>query len=368
MKIMISGYQIIQDAQLLIDGITMVTGSNNHGKSAIVRAVESCLFSEQGDEFINDEMGVVQVRLIFEAEQGFPEADIKWEKGRGTGAIYHINGERYAKERGKPPVDIMSSLGFRDVVVRDRKQRLYFWRLHDGLFMVVDHPSYVFGFISNLMEHEKIVPVLKEMAKEGDEVKNRLKDTESKCQVYETEIENTRLTLEELKEVLDSQEEDIQMIEDGVTMLKALETYQSSIEAYNKSIKFCSQQIEMLSVTVPEKGTLEEIKEGIERYESLMEYRESLSQIIFRIKNLRYSLNIEEKKDVPREELAEVEEGIRRLSEFKSFYSRLSVCQNNIDIVLSEIKQEEGNLVSSRKSFEKLKKGLGVCPLCGKEF
>lgn len=368
MRIGISGYQVIKDAELVIDGITMVTGSNNHGKSSIIRAAESCLFSEQGDDFINDEMGVVQVRMIFESEGDFPDADIAWQKGRGTGAVYKINGERYSKERGKPPLEEMSNLGFREITVRDKKQRLYFWRLHDGLFMVVDHPSYIFGFISNLMEHEKIVPVLKDMAKEGDEVKSRLKEIEAKCEVYEQEIENTKLAEEQLKEIIENHENDIQMIEDGVSMLRGLEIYSSNLFTHNQAIDYCMEQISILSEKVPDKKLLGKIQESLNWYNFLVGSREELNQRSTKISSLSHVIKVLDSKKVSREDLTDLGEAIKRLGDLKALKARLLVYANNIQIVLEEISREERNLMSQKKSFEKMKKELGVCPLCGKEF
>lgn len=368
MKLSISGYQIIQEAELFVEGITMVTGSNNQGKSSIIRAVESCLFSEQGDDFIHDEMGVVQVRMEFDEEENFPKADIAWQKGRGSGAIYFINGVRFAKDRGKPPIDEMTPLGFKEIIVRNKKQRLYFWRLHDALFMVVDHPSFVFAFISNLMEHEKILPVLKDMSKEGDEVKFRLKEIEARSQVYETEIENARLEEERLKDIIDSQRNDIQMIGDGVSMLKGLESFQVKLAEYNKSIEDCYLVISEYAKVLPEVGLLERIKTNIDKYEYLIKSKENLIQVSMRIKNLNSTIAMLEQLEISDEDLSDLDKGIQRLSEYKVLRGQLLVYKNNIDIVTVEIKRGEKDLEFEKETFEKMKKDLGVCPLCGKEF
>ena len=54
LAIRVKDFQIIQDVSLSIKGITLVVGSNNNGKSSLVRALYAAIYNRQGSNFIRD--------------------------------------------------------------------------------------------------------------------------------------------------------------------------------------------------------------------------------------------------------------------------------------------------------------------------
>jgi DNA repair ATPase RecN len=367
MKLQISGYQVIKEAELEIQGITVITGSNNHGKSAIIRAIESCFFSEMGDEFINDHMTSASVRIVFQGDEGFEDLDISWTKQRSTGAVYRINEERYAKERGKPPLEEIEKYGIREITVRDKKQRLFFWRLHDGLFMVVDNPSYVFGFISNLMEQEKVIPVLKTMAKEGDIVKVRLKDMEVKEKIYRDSVTELEGKLSELDNIL-LYSKSVDMLNQGKDMLIALCRAKERIDSLDFSILDLSKKLRNLFGKIPDKKKIQFVENSLRSHSDLCIYRQKLFEGKIRINNLEKSIKSMKKIKVDKTAIDSIFSKITSVRALQRAKNSITDIDNQIVLVIGSIKDFTLYGANLKRKFTAFKRKIKVCPFCGKKF
>ncbi len=122
-------FQSLKDVTLPVEGLTVVVGDSNTGKSALLRAVSSVLFNRSGGYFVRRGEAMAEVALT-----GLPGGlDVAWEKGKKPG-VYTVNGDRFEKVgKGTPaPVEAL----YHDVELPDASLRPQLAAQQDGLFLL----------------------------------------------------------------------------------------------------------------------------------------------------------------------------------------------------------------------------------------
>ena len=66
MKVEIKNYQSIVSQTLEVEGLTVVVGKSNVGKSALLRSISASWFGQSGDYFIRDGTPNCEVRCVFD--------------------------------------------------------------------------------------------------------------------------------------------------------------------------------------------------------------------------------------------------------------------------------------------------------------
>jgi tetratricopeptide (TPR) repeat protein len=97
-KVRVRDFQSIEDGEIAIDGLTVLTGTNNAGKSAFFRAVRGAFTNARGSDFVRVGKSHCIVDITFEDGQ-----TLTWEKGSKVNR-YVINGKAYDRVgHGVPP-------------------------------------------------------------------------------------------------------------------------------------------------------------------------------------------------------------------------------------------------------------------------
>lgn len=100
MKIKIKNFQSLKDIELDVSGLTILTGSNNTGKSAVIRAVSGVFNNTRGNSFVR--YGETHSTVAVEWSD---TEQVTWEKGKGTNR-YTINGKVFDKVGSSPPEEL----------------------------------------------------------------------------------------------------------------------------------------------------------------------------------------------------------------------------------------------------------------------
>ena len=106
----IKDFQSIADAELVVDRLTVVTGANNSGKTAVVRAVRGVFSNGLGDACVRYGREKFSITLAFDDGQ-----TVTWEKGAKIKPTYIINGKKLHPGRGVP--EEVSVLGISPIQV-----------------------------------------------------------------------------------------------------------------------------------------------------------------------------------------------------------------------------------------------------------
>jgi len=87
-EVWIKNYQSIREAHLVIEGFTVISGPNNSGKSALMRALRGPLENTPGDKFVRHGAEFCSVKY------GFPDGrTVEWRKGPKVKPTYIIDGD-----------------------------------------------------------------------------------------------------------------------------------------------------------------------------------------------------------------------------------------------------------------------------------
>lgn len=146
-KLTIDNFQSIGHAELILDGLTVIVGPSDRGKSALLRAVEAALFNRAGEQFVRIGAKTAVVTLELPEPDAAGVHRVRWEKGKGVNK-FDVDGAAYAKV-GKGAPDALAAMGFRDTLIGARLKddgkpeggrlmRPQVARQFDGIFLLDD--------------------------------------------------------------------------------------------------------------------------------------------------------------------------------------------------------------------------------------
>ena len=87
-KVRVKDFQSIADASITVDGFTVITGPNNSGKSALMRAIRGAFQNTRGSGFVRHKKAKTSVEVEFSDGN-----KLEWSKGTAKSAkpTYVIN-------------------------------------------------------------------------------------------------------------------------------------------------------------------------------------------------------------------------------------------------------------------------------------
>lgn len=135
-KARVQNFQSIEDAEIVVDGFTVITGANNSGKTALVRAILGAFQNTKGYRYVRH--GAKHCTVTLEFEDG---SKLKWEKGKGVNR-YVINGKTYDKVGSGVPAE-MAELGVFPLSVGGHTLWPQIAKQFDGQVFLLNQPGSV---------------------------------------------------------------------------------------------------------------------------------------------------------------------------------------------------------------------------------
>ena len=184
-RVRVQNFQSVEDAEVVIDGLTVVTGANNSGKTALMRAIRGVFTNAPAGPLVRHGAAHLSVALTFD-----DGTEVKWEKGwekpnrKGkTINRYTINGVGISNVgRGVPPE--VEALGVREISASSDRIWPQIAQQFDGTLFLVNRPgSSVAEALSDVERVGKLSSALKASEKDRrqtqSELKVRRKDAEA---------------------------------------------------------------------------------------------------------------------------------------------------------------------------------------------
>jgi len=180
MRIKIQNFQRIAKADLLAEGLTVITGPSNRGKSALIRAIQATLFGRSGEDFIRHGETTCLVNLELENDK------ISWAKSRKSGgsATLNINGTVYSKLGREGPQPHTEKLGYCELKVREQKIRPQFAAQHDSPFLVSESDT-VIAELFKVLGRADVVTEAQDNCRKDLKGKQQRKDLRTEDQVLQ---------------------------------------------------------------------------------------------------------------------------------------------------------------------------------------
>lgn len=135
-------FQAVKDADLEIEGLTVITGPSNRGKSSLLRAIAAAIFGASGDAFVRNGTDAASVGLKDEY------VTIKWRKvaaskvTKNLMTAIEVNGTTYTK-LGREHSELTAPFGFKEIRTKDMKLRPQVAMQHDPIFLLTSSENTV---------------------------------------------------------------------------------------------------------------------------------------------------------------------------------------------------------------------------------
>jgi hypothetical protein len=174
-EVQIKGFQSIQSVDFSVNGLTVLVGENDIGKSSVFRAIHSILRNRSGEGFISKGFAKSNVSL------STAENTIEWEKPRKSGSEYHLDGVSYSKVGRKSP-EFVSELGFGTIELKSGHIDPHFSSQGEAPFLIKSSGQLLTDFFSELLKFGPLAKASHASAKE-------LRQSNSDIRLYTQEIE-----------------------------------------------------------------------------------------------------------------------------------------------------------------------------------
>ena len=362
MEIGIKDFQCLEDVALHIDeGLTVIVGPSNVGKSAVFRAIESAVYNRSSDTQIRAGKTKALVKVVM------GDKVFVWmrDKTKSSKVAYKVGRAVYQKiGRGQLPV-IGEEFGLKEIVVLNSKERLNFWKQMRFPFLLDKTGSQLFEFLSFSEEGYNVIA--KNMKKDLQELVKDREEVVLETDILLEQIESTKERYESLK-VLDPCREVLDKIRKPLIKYNIVKDCCLEIERLTKVITGLSCErdkqreayietrdfpklvgeisgVETLSSRL---GEIEELQKGIR------EFSEEIER--FREKLLKYSV------------LGKLEGFDRKVEVYRKYIEGLTEAVAQIESVEEDLSTGREVLEFMYKEREGVLAELGefkVCPLCG---
>lgn len=194
----VRGFCSLIDATLeLRNGITIIRGVSNEGKSSLLKALYQLLYNPSGRGFINQSLGSCDITLYYGGHT------IEYHKTQTSSTKYTIDGDVYDKVTGPLP-QLVDLLGFThgELLTTDR---VLFWSQMSLPFLLYDSPKDRYEILSSGIYNLEDVRDL--MVEDNKALSKSIDDTNTKLSLLQKDIDRLQQSVFDdthLREVYDN--------------------------------------------------------------------------------------------------------------------------------------------------------------------
>lgn len=390
----IKNFQSIEDSSILIDGLTAITGTNNSGKTAAMRAIRGVFTNPPAGPLVRHGAAFLSVSLSLDDgttvvwEKGWEKPD---KKGK-TVNRYLLNGHAIQSVGAGVPPEIQN-LGVREVKAASDTIWPQIAEQFDGtLFLVNRSGSAIAEALSDVEKVGKLTSALRLSEKDNRSVKDKLKIRREDITTKEKEVSRYEglgdvglmiSRLETENSSIESQKSHIARLESLLVSLRSAESKVSLFAGFDPSV-------------LPDPSRLLRVSKGLDKVLGLNNRLESAVSALEPLSGF-HSIPVPGHSTVSSEfgKLQSLERLNDRLQQTKSRASALSGFSTSLpapdslnhdldkfrkaaslykDLTSAEttlsdrdrqLEEAEAELRASKSEVKDILDELGVCPTCG---
>lgn len=391
MKVSVKDFQIVKSASLeFIPGLTVIQGESNNGKSALFRAIKSCIYNEPGTT--NVRVGCKNYMV------GIEHKGHKVIFQKGENSLYMIDGQQFNKVGKSQVPEVANALGIKALSINDSTEKINFWDQMEKPFLLDRNSSDLFRFIVDSGEDDNLNTTLRTMVSD----KNKLNTDKN---LKEGSIATLKQQIDTMEQTLAGSEEKIKLCENIISFgpmtsklltinntitnitnkEKEIEETTNTIEKKRAIKEEIESRMNTLSYNISKK---EQLQEKVNNYTITSSTLENINEALKNKVDFKVLLPTIDKtikdKSILNEKLTRISEINTILSNIKGTKIEFSVSQDEINklsslkTVLDRISylQDTLNQVENRKlqldkEYEPILKeynSIKVCPYCGNKL
>lgn len=146
MRARIFNFQSLAQVDIKIEGLTVIVGPSDIGKSALIRAISAALYGMPGEYFIRAGTTETVVALDGVPKVNGGTLDVEWHKGKGIN-YFVIDGEKYDKVARETPAHLPIA-GYKELQINDEYIRPQISEQHDRMFLLDRSGAFVHDVIA----------------------------------------------------------------------------------------------------------------------------------------------------------------------------------------------------------------------------
>ena len=392
-EVRIKNFQSIEEATLVVDGLTVITGTNNSGKTSAVRAIKGVFTNPPAGALVRHGCAYLSVTLIFD-----DGTTVTWEKGwekpnqKGkTVNRYVLNGKELAGVGGGVPPEI-EDLGVKEVRAGSDRIWPQIADQFDGSLFLVNRPgSSTAEALSDVERVGSLTAALKASEKDKRSVDSELKVRRGDI-VDQTEELSRYEGLEEvgeLVEALSSMDDLVKSQESNILSMEKLKSsYDDSKSSHDLYSDFDPEvvpdptRVKRLGKAVSKAtglySVLESSTKDLDRFEgfvsvSLPDYSDlvSASQRVTTVLEFVSKLEFEESvlsslrgSEVEIPDSGEVERISESMDTVSGFLGSMESLQREIQVLEEAFVQCSSEFEESESEVSLILGDMGMCPTC----
>jgi DNA repair exonuclease SbcCD ATPase subunit len=271
-------YQILDDVDITVDGLTFLVGSADNGKSSVMRALHGALYNQTGDDFIQQGKDEAEVTL------DFGDLEIEWNPQRGKGSDYYVNGEHFDKI-GRGYFDELLQHGFRPIQAGPDEFKLQFW-MQMAPFLICNRPdTRKFEILANIFESDKFADVLDNMKSDRKELRNDIEKKQTQVDVKQDDLQLAKDKRSVYVEFFGNYSDQMDEIRDKHDRLEQLGELKESYNTVKNKLDTVEQQIERYESvleSIPDSDDISRrvnVAQSIDRYLELTDFIDSVNTV-----------------------------------------------------------------------------------------
>jgi len=361
-SVRVKNFQSLKDVKIEVEGLTVVTGTNNAGKSALVRALHGAFSNTRGSDFVRHGESSSSVEVLFKDGHS-----VLWEKGPKTNR-YVVDGQVLDRAERGPPTDVQN-LGVRAIQAGGMDLWPQVARQLDGVVFLFDQQGHVMA--EAVSDAERVTVLTKALRLSESESRQ----TNSEVKIRKRDLEEIRAR-EAIFVGLGPLQEEFKILrarEDACRAREAsLEKWKGVLERW----QHCKKEIRLLA--------------DVDRVSSLLPRPEAVGAIPSKLKSIDSLKNLQasyQAKKVQAQrwhgvsfsEVADAAEDIKGGLEkvrqrHQTLISLREIHQKIKDSerVAESIRKDEGNLLKTiqevHEALERLVQAGERCPTCSQEI
>lgn len=347
----IAGFQSHTGSRFnLVQGLNVITGPSDSGKTAIIRAVRWVAFGEPGgDAFVNKKSQEAIVRITLDSGM----VVTKRRKGKKTSYSLQANEavEGQLFEKAEVPEEIRIALGIEKQTFGDFTTALNFAFQLEAPFLISETASAGAKILGKLAGTEDVDTAIKDVSKDTYQARQLRSQAEkeiSEINVQLLEFEGIERTREQLETV----EYLVQETEKEVVRLDFLKEQSRKIATLEESVNVLKTRLETLVYVNILEEELKNIEKVQQRYDTLLDLLRILDKTTATVDTLTQQLVSYNDLDTivnVLNTLAYSQERFNLLLSLSSLYTKYTAEENNylLQLVRLEGVPTAGNIINS---------------------
>lgn len=390
MKVSVKDFQIVKSASLeFVPGLTVIQGESNNGKTALFRAIKSCIYNEPGTS--NVRIGCKNYMV------GIEHKGHKVILQKGENSLYLIDGQQYNKIGKQQLPEVANALGIQALSINDNTEKINFWDQMEKPFLLDRNSSELFRFIVDSGEDDNLNNTLRSMVTD----KNRL-NTEKNLK--EGSITTLKQQIDNMESLLAGSQDKIEFCESVIsygpvtsklltinTIITNITNTTNTIERANKEITEkrdtltrVSEEMNTLSYNISKKAQLNDF---IEKYKNIkvnlitlstqlenkvdtneipnigkmIELKSKLNEKLTKASELNAIINTNKVAPIT---MSLGQDEVNRMSTLKSVLDRISVIQHQIKSINDNVATLTNDIQPVLTEYNSIE----ICPYCGNKI